>query len=85
MTMRCQIGISSDVRSHGGTRYAPFAFTEFGVVMLSSVLNSDTAIKINRTIVRAFVVMREYILARVSESVELAQIRERMLRLEQEI
>ena len=38
----------------GGTRYAPMAFTEHGVAMLSSVINSDKAIKINIEIMRAF-------------------------------
>jgi hypothetical protein len=36
-------------------KYAPFAFTELGVVMLSSLLNSKTAIEINRGIMRVFV------------------------------
>ena len=48
--------------SWGGTRYQPFAFTELGVAMLSSVLSSDTAIEINRGIMRAFVVIRQLIL-----------------------
>jgi hypothetical protein len=39
-------------------KYAPFAFTELGVAMLSSVLNSKTAIEINRNIMRAFVALR---------------------------
>jgi hypothetical protein len=43
-------------------KYMPFAFTELGVAMLSSVLNSDTAIDINRKIMRAFVAIRQYIL-----------------------
>ncbi len=42
-------------------KYAPFAFTELGVAMLSSVLNSDTAIEINRGIMRAFVAIRQMI------------------------
>ena len=49
--------------SHGGVRYQPFAFTELGVAMLSSILNSDTAIDINRKIMRAFVAMRHLILS----------------------
>ncbi len=57
--LRCQIGISS----HGGLRYMPFAFTELGVAMLSSVLRSDTAIEINRGIMRAFVSLRKVIAA----------------------
>ena len=47
--LRCQIGISS----WGGTRYAPMAFTEQGVAMLSSVLKSERAIKVNIAIMRA--------------------------------
>ena len=43
-------------------KYMPFAFTELGVAMLSSVLNSDTAIGINRGIMRAFVAVRQLLL-----------------------
>lgn len=43
-------------------KYKPFAFTELGVAMLSSVLNSDTAIEVNRNIMRAFVAMRNLLL-----------------------
>ncbi|MEI3541142.1 MAG: ORF6N domain-containing protein [Alistipes onderdonkii] len=67
----------------GGIRYMPFAFTEMGVAMLSSVLRSEIAIRINRDIMRAFVAVRNYILAQASDSVELAQLRERVLKLEQ--
>jgi hypothetical protein len=42
----------------GGRRYAPYAFTEQGVAMLSSVLNSDRAIAVNIAIMRAFVRIR---------------------------
>ena len=41
--------------------YAPFAFTEQGVAMLSSVLNSDVAIEVNISIMRAFVAVRQLI------------------------
>jgi len=41
-------------------KYLPFAFTELGVAMLSSVLNSETAIEINKNIMRAFVLLRHY-------------------------
>jgi hypothetical protein len=40
-------------------KYLPFAFTELGVAMLSSVLNSDTSIETNRNIMRAFVAVRQ--------------------------
>jgi hypothetical protein len=46
----------------GGTRYMPFAFTEQGVAMLSSVLNSDKAIEINIAIMRSFVALRKFAL-----------------------
>ena len=42
-------------------KYAPFAFTELGIAMLSSVLNSPTAIEINRGIMRAFVAIRQFL------------------------
>lgn len=45
----------------GGARYLPFAFTELGVAMLSSVLRSDIAIDINRNIMRAFVELRKMV------------------------
>lgn len=47
--------------SHGGIRYMPFAFTEQRVAMLSSVLRSKKAIEMNIAIVRAFVVLRQYL------------------------
>ena len=52
-----QSGISSS--GHGGRRSPPYAFTEQGVAMLSSVLNSDRAVQVNITIMRVFVQMRE--------------------------
>ncbi|MBP6813092.1 MAG: ORF6N domain-containing protein [Saprospiraceae bacterium] len=48
--------------SWGGTRYPPFAFTEHGVAMLSSVLNSQKAIQTNIAIVKAFIALRQYAL-----------------------
>jgi hypothetical protein len=48
--LRSQIGTSS----WGGTRYRPYAFTRDGILMLSSVLNSDRAIQVNIQIIRIF-------------------------------
>jgi hypothetical protein len=45
------------------SKFNPFAFTEHGVTMLSSILNSDKAIEINISIVRAFVYIRQYALS----------------------
>ena len=47
----------------GGTRYFPFAFTEQGVAMLSSVLNSPKAVQVNIQIIRVFVYTRQYALS----------------------
>lgn len=47
----------------GGRRYPPYAFTEQGIAMLSSVLHSERAIKVNITIMRAFVKLRELLLS----------------------
>ena len=57
---RCQIGTLNKSRG-SNIKYLPFAFTELGVAMLSSVLNSETAIEINIGIMRAFVAIRQLI------------------------
>jgi hypothetical protein len=62
----------------GGRRYLPYVFTEQGVAMLSSVLNSDRAIEVNIAIMRVFVQLREILvthqdLARKLEDVERTQ------------
>ena len=62
--------------SWGGKRYSPFAFTEQGVAMLSSVLNSDRAIEVNISIMRAFVLMRQWAL-------EYQDLQEKLSELEQ--
>lgn len=49
----------SVISSWGGRRYLPYAFTEHGVAMLSSVLSSDRAIEVNIEIIRAFIRLRE--------------------------
>ena len=51
-----------DTSSWGGTRYVPMAFTEQGVAMLSSVLNSDRAIEVNIQIIRIFTKLRKMLL-----------------------
>ena len=57
------------ISSWGGLRFLPFAFTEQGVAMLSSVLKSQKALQVNITIMRAFVMIRQY----YSDSTELKQ------------
>lgn len=55
--------------SHGGARYLPMVFTEQGIAMLSSVLNSDKAIQMNIQIIRIFTKIRKLVL----ENVDLQQ------------
>ena len=85
ISMRSQFVTSNEgPRRDKYTRYAPFAFTEQGVAMLSSVLRSDVAIKANIAIMRAFVRVREYLLAVSSVTVELKELRARVDLLKQE-
>lgn len=57
-SLRFQIGISKK-EGRGGRRFLPYAFTENGVAMLSSVLNSERAIYVNIQIMRTFTKLRE--------------------------
>lgn len=63
-------------------KYSPFAFTEEGVAMLSGVLRSPVAIRVNRAIMRAFVAMRNYITTTTQITAELAEIRAKLALLE---
>ncbi len=60
LVLRSQIVTLNKGRGYN-IKYLPFAFTELGVAMLSSVLNSDTAINVNRDIMRAFVTLRHIV------------------------
>jgi len=57
-----------------GLRYAPYCFTEQGVAMLSCILNSKTAIKVNLLVVRVFVKMREYAITHKDILLQLAKL-----------
>ena len=65
-------------------KYLPFAFTEYGIVMLSSVLKSKTAVEVNINIIRAFVRMRQYLLSSVPPK-ELEELKQRIEYLEEDI
>ncbi len=67
-----------DTSSWGGTRYMPMAFTEQGISMLSSVLNSKVAIQVNIQIIRVFTQMREMLLTHKDLLLELEEIRKGM-------
>lgn len=62
-----------------GLRKLPFAFTELGVAMLSSVLNSDTAISVNIQIIRIFSRMREVLLTHKDVLLKLEQLERKIL------
>ena len=62
-SLRSQIATSS---SHGGRRYRPYAFTEHGALMAANILNSARAVQMSIFVIRAFVKMREALLARLS-------------------
>ena len=72
--VRSQIGTSS----WGGTRYMPMAFAEQGVAMLSSVLNSPTAIKVNIQIIRVFTKIRAMLTDTLSMKLEIEEIKKKL-------
>ena len=76
--LKFQNGISS----WGGSRSFPYAFTEQGVAMLSSVLHSPTAIQVSISIIDAFVAIRNYIISTTSISSELTAIKAKLELLE---
>ena len=72
--LRSQFGTSS----WGGTRYMPLAFTEQGIAMLSSVLNSPTAIKVNIQIIRVFTKIRQMLTDNLSVKLEIEGIKNKL-------
>jgi len=72
--LRCQTGTSK--KGRGGARYMPMAFTEQGVAMLSSVLNSKRAIQVNIQIMRIFTKIRQIILGNVELKHELDELKQ---------
>ncbi len=70
--------VTSKNPGRGGRRYAPYAFTEQGVAMLSSVLNSPPAIAVNIEIMRAFVRLRELIASNKELAAKLDQLEKKL-------
>lgn len=70
--------VMSNQSNKMGLRYAPFVFTEQGVAMLSSVLNSKKAIQMNISIIRAFVIYRQHL-------AEYGNLKEQIANLEKEM
>lgn len=88
--LRCQIG-TSNMECHsvatsfkgkskrGGTRTLPYVFTEQGVAMLSSVLNSPTAIDVNIQIIRVFTRLREVFLSQKEVVLKMEKLEKKVL------
>ena len=68
--------------SWGGTRKLPYVFTEQGLAMLSGLLNSDVAIKVNIAIMRTFVAIRNYLYTTQRFTSELEAIKAKLELLE---
>ena len=73
--LRRQFGTSN----WGGNRYTPFVFTEQGVAMLSSVLNSPTAIRVNIQIIRVFTKIRGILTDNLSVKLEIEEIKKKLV------
>ena len=69
---RCQFGTSKEDRM--GLRYPPMAFTEHGILMLSSILNSKRAVQVNIQIMRAFVRLRQMLASNAELSQRLDEL-----------
>lgn len=76
-SLRSQFVIS---KGRGGRRYLPYAFTDYGVAMLSSVLKSPQAVKINIEIMRAFTKLRHMLSTHKKLSKEMEELKSFMLK-----
>ena len=79
--LRSQFAISSE-NNHGGVRYLPYVLTEQGIMMLSGLLKSDIAVKVNVQIIDAFVKLRRYVSNSLMNSEMLINHENRILKLE---
>lgn len=79
--LRSQFATSSE-NNYGGVRYLPYVLTEQGIMMLSGLLKSDIAVKVNVQIIDAFVKMRRYFANTISSNEMLINYENRILRLE---
>ncbi len=61
-------------KEHGGRRYAPYAFTEHGAIMLAAVLNTPRVIEVSVFVVRAFVRLREILTTHKALAHKLAEL-----------
>ena len=83
-SLKSQI-VTSKNPGRGGVRKLPFAFTEQGVAMLSSVLNSDTAIEVNIQIIRVFTKMKQLLLDNKDLALKIEKIEQHLIKHDEEI
>jgi len=74
--LRSQFATSS--KTHGGNRYAPFAFTEHGALMAANIISSQEAINMSVHVVRAFVRLRQLMVNHKALSAQLAALESRV-------
>ena len=74
-SLRCQIGT---LKRGEHSKYSPYAFTEQGIAMLSSVLRSKRAIQVNIAIVRVFVAIKEMLLAHKESTLRVYKLEQKM-------
>jgi len=65
--------------SKDARKYKPHVFTEHGILMLSSVLNSDKAIEVNQQIMKIFVRMRQYAFSQTDTNAQIAELRKLLM------
>lgn len=82
-SLTSQIAISK--KGRGGRRTLPYVFTEHGVLMLSSVLNSEQAIQVNIQIMRIYTRIREMLLAHKDVFLRVEQVEKQMIKQDQKI
>jgi hypothetical protein len=70
--------VTSKTEHRGGSRYLPFCFTESGVAMLSSILNSERAIAVNIQIIRIFVRLRQLLADNTDLRLEIEKIKNKL-------
>ena len=68
------VTFSNDTR-----KYKPFAFTEHGILMLSSILNSERAVEVNIQIMRVFVKMRHYVISKSDKNNQITELRKLLM------
>ena len=73
-SLRCQFGTLNKTGRGEHSKYLPFAFTEHGILMLSSVLNSEKAAQVNIAIMRVFLKLREMLMTNSALALRLERV-----------